>query len=268
MKKIKNNTAVTILWLHGASFSVFSFLNPVLSEIVFPFLTTIIENQVLSILLIAIISGVIYTLIYNLAKLIYTVIVFKIKDKRLDLGGTWYHLHIPYSFDEVDYDKKVLRAGVTTISREYYDYTFMGDNYSLEVEDNGKVFKNEQNPTHWYTRATKLSDENDFDIIQIFEARTRRNAHTLISQCPCCNTRFDEPVDIEEASFFRHGIHKLKLVVGADGKCRKINGEYSDSWPSLKRGDILFFRDEKERDAVAEQYFIEAKKRSAIKEQI
>ncbi len=144
----------------------------------------------------------------------------------------------------------------------------MGDNYSLEVEDNGNVFKNEQNPTHWYTRATKLSDENDFDIIQIFEARTKRNAHTLISQCPCCNTLFDEPVDIEEASFFRHGIHKLKLVVGADGKCRKINGEYSDSWPSLKRGDILFFRDEKERDAVAEQYFIEAKKRSAIKEQI
>ena len=266
MKKIKNNTAVAIIWLHGFTLTIFSFLNPVLNQIIFPYIATILKNQVLSILFDAIVSGVIYTLIYNIAKLAYTVIIFKIKDKRLDLGGKWYHLHIPYAFDEVDYNKKVLRAGVTTISREYYDYTFMGDNYSLEGDDDCNVTKNEQNPTHWYTRATKLSDENDFDIIQIFEARTRRNAHTLISQCPCCNTKFDTPVDIEEASFFRHGIHKLKLVVSPDGKCRKINGEYSDSWPSLKRGEILFFRDEKERDAAAEQYFLEAKKFNAKKE--
>ena len=268
MKKIKNNTAVTIVWLHGITLTLLSFLNPVFSQVLFPYFATLLNNQVLSILLDAVVSGVIYTLIYQIAKLVYEIIIFKIKDKRLDLSGKWYHLHIPYAFDEIDYNKRVLRAGVTEITREYFDYTFMGDNYSLEGTENGEVTKNEQNPTHWYTRATKLSDENDFDIIQIFEAKTRRNAHTLISQCPCCNTHFDEPVDIEEASFFRHGIHKLKLVVDTDGKCRRINGEYSDSWPSLKRGDILFFRNEADRDDVAEQYFAEAKRLATKKEQV
>ena len=87
MKKIKNNTAVTIVWLHGITLTLFSFLNPVFSQVLFPYFATLLNNQVLSILLDAVVSGVIYTLIYQIAKLVYEIIIFKIKDKRLDLSG-------------------------------------------------------------------------------------------------------------------------------------------------------------------------------------
>lgn len=258
MNSISNKSAKIVGWLNGITFTVFYIINEVLQNVLYPGMKEKIDKLWITILVTAVISAGLYAGLYFFIKFIYVFFEFKIKCKRCDIGGKWYHLHIPYTIDDIDYSKACIRAGETYIKRELFDFTFVGSNYSYHKKADGNFSVDKSNSTHWHTRATKFCEENDFDIIQIYEAKTKKNTKTLLNVCPCCMTEFTEKKEICEAGEFRHGIHKLRLIVDSKGKCNKIEGEYSDSWPSLKRGDILYFRKEEDRDNEMENYFAAA----------
>ena len=165
-------------------------------------------------------------------------------------------MHIPHYLGKEDYSQEKLSAGTTTISRDMKDFTFVGNNEKYYML-NGKLVSKNENSTHWYTKATKLSDENDFDLIEIYEAKTKGTPIKTFDACPYCKTQFASPVQIQEAERFRHGIHKFDIVE-TNGKCVQIKGEYSDCWPSLKNGELILYRSEKERDERIKLFFEEA----------
>lgn len=258
MNLISNKSAKIIGWLNGITFTVFYIINEVLQNAVYPMMREKIDTLWITIFITAVISAVLYAGLFLFIKFLYKFFVFKIKCKKCDINGKWYHLHIPYTFDGVDYSKNCVRAGETCIKHELFDFTFVGTNYSY-IKNKGDGFAvDTSNTTHWRTRATKFCEENDFDIIQIYEAKTKKNTKIKLEICPCCMTSFTEKKEICEASEFRHGIHKLRLITNSKGKCYKIEGEYSDSWPSMKRGDIIYFRNEEDRNKEIENYFARA----------
>ena len=75
-----------------------------------------------------------------------------------------------------------------------------------------------------------------------------------MKSCPCCYSEFETPIEIQEAEKFRHGIHKIDIIT-EDNKVVSMRGEYIDCWPSLKHGEILFFKTEEERDACIKEFF-------------
>lgn len=259
MNSISNKSAKVLAWLNGITFSVFYIINKILEQVIYPNLEQKINSIGIMIFITAVIAAFLYTGLFYLIKTIYKLLKFKVKSKKFDISGKWFHVHIPFNINDVDYTKASLRAGETKIKQELFDFTFMGDNYSYSL-NNTDFEIDKSNATHWYTRATKFCEENDFDIIQIYEAKTKKNTKISLTKCPCCLTSFKTPKEVCEASEFRHGIHKLRLLTDNDGKCNKIDGEYSDSWPSLKRGDIIFFRSETDRNKEIENYFKKAEK--------
>ena len=254
MKNIVNKTANTVATLHGTTFTVFFIIDTVLNEFLYPYMEKHLTSDALRVFITAVIAAFLYSAIYFVVKAIYDGIILK-KDKKMDIAGKWYHVHIPHVFGRVDYSKKKLRAGVTVISRELYDFTFVGDNYYSLKDASGNLIEDHSDDTRWYTKTSKLSEINDFDMIEIYEAKTKNAVVTDVKECPCCRTKFDQPKRIQEAERFRHGIHKFDMILDENGKCNKIVGEFSDCWPSLKSGDLILFRNKEERDQYVTQYF-------------
>lgn len=255
MKKINNTSATTISAIHGLAFTVFFIVEQFLSELIYPYLETHIPKA-LYIAISAVVAAVLYSALFFLIRTIYDIRLVK-KDRRLKIEGLWYHVHIPHYMGKEDYSQIRLSVGTTNISRELMDFTFVGNNERCYLNEDGSLLLKSENATHWYTKATKLSDENDFDIIEIYEAKTKGNPTINVEFCPCCKTKFDTPVEITEAERFRHGIHKLDIK--EENGVTYIKGEYSDCWPSLKTGEIFFFRTEKERDEKIYEFFNNAK---------
>ena len=197
-----------------------------------------------------------YSILFFVVKLIYDFILKKKNDKLL-IEGVWYHVHIPCYMGMEDYSYNQLSCGTTRVTRKLFDFTFVGDNRKFLLCE-GQIVKKDQNTTHWYTKATKISDENDFDIIQVYEARTTGTQQKEIKECPCCKSKFEEPVIIQEAERFRHGIHKISII-DTDPKHIMMQAEYSDCYPSFKSGMLLFYRTEKERDDRVKEFFACAK---------
>ncbi|MBQ8885553.1 MAG: hypothetical protein IJY62_04220 [Clostridia bacterium] len=260
MKNISNRSASAVAKIHSLAFTLFFIFDTLLNEFLYPVLERELSSRALRIFITAVIAASLYAALYALLRVGYDFISAK-RDKKLNIGGTWYHVHIPHNLDREDYSKNELRAGVTKISRDLYDFTFVANNYYYSLNPDGSLKVDHRDDTHWYTKATKLSDENDFDLIQIYEAKTKNNAKTKLASCPCCQTQFSEPLEIALAEKFRHGIHKLDIIEedGRFAKPMKITGEFSDCWPSLKSGDILFFRNEQERDERIREFFENAK---------
>lgn len=255
MKNLNNSTAGVISKIHGLTFTVFFIIEQLLSEFLYPFLQ---ENttKAVYIAISAIIAACLYGVLYIIVSFLFD-LSLKRKDKRLYIEGQWYHVHIPHFMGKEDYTQKRLSVGTTTISRNLMDFTFVGNNIRCYYTDDKLDFKQE-NPTHWYTKATKLSDENDFDLIEIYEAKTQGNPVISVESCPCCRTKFNQPIEITEAEKFRHGIHKFDIKT-ENGKTY-IKGEYSDCWPSLKTGELYFYRTEQERDQRVREFLSKQKK--------
>jgi len=257
MKNIKNSTASTVSSIHGITFTVFFIVDSVLNEFFYPFL----ENntpKALAISITGVIAAVLYSVIYFICSAIYKFVIIK-RDKKFNIDGTWYHVHIPKQFsgDRYDYTQNQLSCGITKVSRNLYDFTFVGNNEKYYIKDNELKVKSE-NTTHWYTKSTRLSEENDFDIIEIYEAKTSGTPRRLLKSCPCCKTQFENSIEIQEAEKFRHGVHKIQIFYNEDANHMYMKAEYSDCWPSFKYGEVLFFRTEKERDDRIRQFFEEA----------
>ena len=263
MRNVQNNTALTVTKIHGLTFTVFYIIEQVLSEFVYPYLSDKV-SKLLSVFLSAVFAAILYAALYIIIKSIYDKIL-TIKDKKLNIEGTWYHVHIPHYLGKEDYSQERISAGVTDVSREFSDFTFVGNNDKFYML-NGKLVSKSENSTHWYTKATKLSDDNDFDIIEVYEAKTKGTPLKSITSCPYCKRDFEHPVEIQEAEKFRHGVHKIDIIVN-DGKCTQMRAEYSDCWPSLKNGELLFYRTEEERNERIRLFFEEAKNLSQLSDE-
>lgn len=256
MKKIQNSTALTLGVIHGTAFSVFFVVEKILNEIFYPFLEQSTSKLVM-ISISAVVALVLYGVVYFIVKKIYDILLLR-NEPKLNIEGEWFHVHIPHYLGKEDYSQERLSVGTTTVSRELKDFTFVGNNQKCYML-NGEMVMKTENSTHWYTKATKLSDENDFDLIEIYEAKTRGEAIRKITSCPYCKRDFAEPVEIQEAEKFRHGIHKIDIIEQS-GIVTGMIAEYSDCWPSLKNGELLFYRTRKERDDRIKLFFAEAEK--------
>lgn len=258
MKNIKNSTASTVSSLHGITFTVFFIVDSVLNEFFYPFLESSMHKAI-AMCITAVIAAVLYSIVFFICSWIYNLIL-KRKDKKYNIDGTWYHVHIPKQLSgggKDDYTQTQLSCGITKVSRNFYDFTFVGNNAKYSVENNQIKVKSE-NTTHWYTKSTRVSDENDFDIIQIYEAKTNGIPRRLLKSCPCCKTEFENSIEIQEAERFRHGVHKIQINYNEDDNYMSMRAEYSDCWPSFKYGELLFFRTEQERDDRIKLFFEEA----------
>ncbi|MBQ7369632.1 MAG: hypothetical protein IJW58_01505 [Clostridia bacterium] len=255
MKQLNNSTAGAVSKIHALAFTLFFIVEQVLSEYAYPFFESKLEKP-LYILISAIISAVLYTFLAWIITTIYNFVITS-KNKKLKIDGVWYHVHIPHLMGEEDYTQKRVSAGTTKVSRNLLDFTFVGNNERCYLGDDGKLLFKNENATHWYTKATKLSDENDFDIIEIYEAKTKGNPTRLVDSCPCCQTKFKTPIEVTEAEKYRYGIHKIDIVQ-ENGKTY-MRSDYSDCWPSLKTGELLFFRTQEERDERILEFFENAK---------
>ncbi|MBR2023344.1 MAG: hypothetical protein IJ996_02345 [Clostridia bacterium] len=253
MKQIINHTANSLSAIHGIALSVFVVCNTLLQTLLFPLLQTAVGATwcfIISVL----IDATLYAVLYFIVKIIYDFIFIK-QNKKFDLSGRWYHVHIPRQLGEIDYSLVHLSAGYTDISRDLQDFTFNGYNKHVQVfSDNVAVC--DDYSTHWYTKAIKFADNNEFDLIQIYEAESRGSSTRQLTSCPCCKTKFDTPILVSDSDNYRYGIHTFKLFSkGVDGPCERIEAEFCDCWPSLKNGDLLFFRTEEERDECIKDYF-------------
>ncbi|MBQ7924036.1 MAG: hypothetical protein IJ329_01880 [Clostridia bacterium] len=257
MKQINNHTANAVGKIHGLTLSAFLIVNIVVTAVLqgelFPFLQDFLGTTWLAVIG-SIIDATLYGGLYALIKWLCDKSFLR-KNKKFDIAGRWYHVHIPRQLGEVDYSAKYLSAGYTDISRELYDFTLNGYNKHMKMFDDG-VFPSDDYTTHWYTKATKFADSNEFDLIEIYEAESKGRSVRELKSCPCCKTQFPTPVNISDSENYRYGIHTFKLFTkGVSGVCERIEAEYSDCWPSLKNGDIFFFRTEAERNEYIKNYF-------------
>lgn len=259
MRNIKNRTASTVSAIHGITFTVFFIIDSVLNKFFYPYLESHV-HEALAMAISAIIAAGLYSVVYFICSAIYTFMI-KRRDKKYNIDGTWYHVHIPKNITgggREDYLQTQLSCGVTKVSRNFYDFTFVANNQKYYMKDNEIKIRTD-NETHWYTKCTRVSDENDFDLIEIYEAKTNGIPRRLLKSCPCCKTEFQQSIEIQEAEKFRHGIHKINIYYNEDINHMYMKAEYSDCWPSFKYGDLYFYRTEKERDDRIRQYFEEAK---------
>ncbi len=223
MKKLTNHTAKVVGSIHALAFTVFYIIEKLLAEFVYPWMQDVL-GKALYVVITILVAPFLYKGLASLVQMGYDKHLVK-SNPKLNISGDWYHVHIPHYMGNVDYSMGRLSVGKTTISRQFSDFTFVGNNQRCYWQD-GKIVLGEQNSTHWYTKATKLSDENDFDLIEIYEAKTKGTPMVTVDKCPCCQTAFDTPVQLAEAENYRHGIHKLNIVT--EGGTTYLKGEYSD----------------------------------------
>ena len=260
MKQINNHTANAVAKIHGTTISVFLIANMFVSSFLEGKIFTQLQQSISPAwltLIGAVIDATLYTGVYWLVKWIFDLVLVK-KNRKLDVAGRWYHVHVPRFLGELDYSATRLSAGYTDISRELYDFTFNGHNKHFKYI-NGEVVSVNDYSTHWYTKATKFADINEFDIIEIYEADSKGSSKKDLEVCPCCKTRFPAPVNVSDSENFRYGIHTFKFMDnGKNGKCDEIEADFTDCWPSLKNGDLFFFRTEQERNEFIKEYFLTA----------
>lgn len=264
VNKLENKTASVIAAIHGITFTLFVIVQAVLSEVLYPILQAQITIKALFIGMEAVISAILYGVLNKLVVTpIYDAVILK-KNKNLKIGGHWYHVHIPTLLNgEDDLSLTRLRGGETEIHRDFYDFTFRAQNWYLYPDCDGKVCENRSNTTRWVTKSSYTCGDNEMDIIEIYEANTTAQQASKYDVCPCCKTNFESPVEIHVANQHRYGVHKFDVELDDKARVKKIVGTFSDCWPSLKIGNIYFFKTEEERDARVRQYF--ADKQAAIK---
>lgn len=248
---IKNHTASAIAIVHTISFGIFDVGYIILERVLRTYLPDIWWAEVLKAGFVALA----YVIIYKIVKAIYNYLI-SLFNPKFDIEGEWYHVHIPNDFlnDNVVV-RKTLSAGVTTIKRDLNDFTFNSDNYDFSVgkSDNGEVVVKQGNVirTHWCTETSEICDGNDFNIVEVYRARSERRQTIEISECPICHSRFENEKYLEEASDYRYGIHMYRI----DTRNNMIICDYSDCFPSLKSGKMYLYKTEEERNKKIIKYF-------------
>ena len=154
---------------------------------------------------------------------------------RYNFGKTtWYHFHV--SEDDTDY----VRSGELTISQQfdpehYTDLHIDARNISASLGENGKIVFDDLNSTNWDgDYELYINDGNTVDIKGIYSAYSR------------FTSKYNQET-IERGE--RKGIHEFSLIYDSSGTtivC--FEGDFNDVAPSPKKGRILVFRSEKQRN--------------------
>nr|MDE7380269.1 hypothetical protein [Clostridia bacterium] len=239
-------TTKTVSALHGITFTLFFIIDTILTYFLYPALNAKLGSAFLEILISTIVSAFLYSVLYFIVSSVYKLAVFYIKDRKLKLGGVWYHVHIKRNIKGfIPTDK--LRAGETHIKQNFYDLTFTADNRYFSLDENGEIKedKNQTHQTHW-EHAT-CSWDGESKIIACYKAdSSNKNA---IKICPFCNEPFKDGAEITTEKKERLGIHNLTLI-----NQNVIKGTFADEYPSASYGEIFFFRKKEERDALIKDF--------------
>ncbi len=253
---IKNHTADTMLRVHIAAFAVFEVLVYIIGERwVF---SKLLPPGIVSEILRAIVFAGAYALIFWGVKALFDKLIVKYRP-RLNIDGTWYHVHIP---ERLDPSQRIpyLSAGKTVVSRELNDFTFSADNYRYTVRQDGTLSQISELPTTtWWTETSEVCDSNEYHIVEVYKARSEVNQTTDINSCPVCGRKFTAPKTVEQASQHRYGIHLYRII----DPMEEMVCSYSDCWPSLKSGNLFFFRTVEARDEKIRRFFAEQEERCA-----
>ena len=272
LRNILNDTANGVDRAHKLSITIFVISNIFLIDgWLYPITDSWHIAEWLKDLIVAVIDAGWYFLIFTGVKRGLDMAFIR-KNQKYDVAGEWYHVHIPEMLGRLDPTRQKLSAGTTRISRNMYDFTFSGENhyYILMKERDTEIVVEDigAHVTKWYSKVTKLSEENNFDLLELYKVEAGRAQMVDLQKCPCCNHKFSLPVQVREADVLRYGIHKYDFVTDESGRCVMISGEYSDCWPSLKSGRIYLYRTREERDARIREYFLAAKTVLPLEENI
>ncbi|MGN1103969.1 MAG: hypothetical protein ACI4QI_03755 [Candidatus Coproplasma sp.] len=237
--KRTNRTAKIITQLHGLSFTIFAIISVAFNYYIYPILTEKISTGFIVILLDAIISAFLYTVIYFILTFIYKIVIFRLKNKNHNLKGVWYHVHLKrnmHGFVAV----KSIRAGITKVTQDFYDLDFSAENYSYSLNADNQLEEKSgaTNKTHWNYCATDWSGD---DIIACYTASSADKKK--ITQCPFCGAAIAEGQEVSGESKERIGVHRLKII-----DKNEIRGTFADQYPSASFGEIFFFRKKEDRD--------------------
>ncbi len=257
VSNIKNYTAEDIHVVHKWTFIIFEAV--VYIAIDRWFLARYLENNLWCEMLRAVVFAVGYMLINMLVKKAYNrIIVYR--HPKLKIEGEWYHVHIPNSLSDRNEFRESISAGTTTVSRKFRDFTFVASNYRYTFSD-GKVLKlDTEANTEWWTEVSEYVESNEFQIAEIYTAKTKKEQNVKITKCPVCERNFTDPRCITEATKRRYGIHLYSIKDRENMVC-----EYSDCWPSLKSGTLYFYKSKEKRDKKIKEFFYEQNKKYATK---
>lgn len=234
-----NKTAKTISILHGTTFSLFALVNVAFNYYIYPILAKKISSGFFIVLLDALMSAFLYSVLYLIISNSYKLIFFKIRNKSQNLNGIWYHVHFKrnmHGYVKSNY----VRAGVTKVKQNFYDLDFTADNYSFSLAPDGELLEDfsATKQTHWRYCA---ADWNDDSIIACYTASSTNKKN--ISQCPFCGTEMSEQ-EIPGEYKDRVGVHRLTIINKG-----YIKGTFADQYPSASYGEIFFYRNKADRDA-------------------
>lgn len=257
---LKNHTADILVNAHSMAFGIFFVLEKLLSDYIEPYIPEGFWGAVM------VMVGAVLSYGFVLKN------VIKWKNRKIDeeerryaIQGKWYHVHIPHSEGKIDYARSTLSCGETFIRRELKDFTFEASNKKYSIKNGVLSIKEDESVTMWHTVISEVSDSTEcgYDILQIYNANTNEITDMRVTSCPCCNHVYDEPRIIQEAGKNRFGIHKINVdrTSMVSGRYTRLYAQYFDCWPSLKTGELLFYREKDERDARVLRYFTEKEKR-------
>ena len=216
---MKNNKF--IFGMHGLVFSVYLIVNSVIKQDVYEWLDSIFKASWASQVADLFISAFLYVSIYNIVYLLRKLMVLHVKKEVISLNGEWYHLHI--KLDENGNPRENgLRPGKTKIKQDIYDLRFSGKNHACTLNDDGTITwrENERKDTTWNSWSVDWDGKGR--LVTCFKANTQ--------------------VKTNEEFTDRYGIHKLEITNGG----KRIKGVFADEYPSKNKGEIYFFRTEKE----------------------
>jgi hypothetical protein len=213
-----------IFGLHGVVFTLFTFLNILINDHVFAFLSGLVNSQIVAEVLDWLVSGFLYVGLYAIVYGAYKLITMRVKKSVLPIGGTWYHLHV--KLDENGQYKKVdfLRAGETKIEQDLCDVHFEAQNWAFKLDENGGLFEENDDGKKTVWNSWAVDWQGKTDIATCYKATT---------------------LDPDEGVYSdRHGVHRLRI----DLKCGVMVGKFADEYPSKNQGQIYFYRSKEKRD--------------------
>lgn len=243
-----NKTAQTVGQIHTISFTIFFIINTILDYFIYPLINQSLNSEFLVIFISTIISAVLYSVIYFIMSALFKFFIFKVKDKKLNIGGKWFHIHIPYT-SEGEQVKTELRCGETEFEQKFFDIkSIKAKNYSYSLDENDEVFISGDRVTEWKYADNFVLDDNK--IIEVYKTNATHDNKITVHECPVCASKFSKAKTLTVNYKDRVGVHDLTIESE-----NLISGQFRDSYPSIVHGTIKFYRKKEDRDEEIRKYF-------------
>lgn len=209
--EIKNGTCMHNRSAFSISISIFIFVIQGVYSTGAKELLSLSDNQLLTLVMNILFSGLIYYIINRIVLYIYST-VWIIKHKSIYLAGVWMHIHVgPNKSDH-------LRVGEVQIRQNFYDLYIDAYNYTPVIRD-GKIVRKDRNLTFWHHVLSTVDSKGHLSGFYRTE-----NKFT--------DTRGNK------------GIHELQIasVDSLSGFSVMLAGVFADVYPSDSEGYTFWFR--------------------------